>query len=168
MRARVARWFIVLGVVASTVEPGGAQPAVTAVVNAASFDTAVPRGCLISIFGTKLARAKASADSAPLPNKLEDATVLVGDLQLRAPLYFVSPTQINAQLPFEALGDTLPIVVTTSEGSSKPFLLKPAAYGPGLFTRDGSGKGQALAFTKDFQPVDSVAPGQSMVLYATG
>jgi uncharacterized protein (TIGR03437 family) len=168
MRASVARWFIILGVVASTVEPGGAQPAVTAVVNAASYDTAVPRGCLISIFGTRLARAKASANSVPLPNKLEDAAVLVGDLQLPAPLYFVSPTQINAQLPFEALGDALSIVVTTAEGVSKPFLLKPAAYGPGLFTRDGSGKGPALAFTQDFQPLDAVAPGQSMILYATG
>jgi uncharacterized protein (TIGR03437 family) len=168
MRVRAAGWFIILGIVASTVESGEAQPAVTAVVNAASFDTAVPRGCLISIFGTRLARAKASAVSVPPPNKLEDAMVLVGDLQLAAPLYFVSPTQINAQLPFEALGDTLSIVVTTAEGASKPFLLKPAAYGPGLFTRDGSGKGPALAFTPDFQPVDSVSPGQSLILYATG
>jgi uncharacterized protein (TIGR03437 family) len=168
MRARAAGWFIVLGIVASTVESGGAQPAVTAVVNAASFDTAVPRGCLISIFGTRLARAKATAGSVPLPNKLEDAMVLVGDLQLAAPLYFVSPTQINAQLPFEALGTTLSLVVTTSEGTSKPFLLKPVAYGPGLFTRDGTGKGPALAFTPDFQPVNALAPGQTVILYATG
>ena len=168
MRARAAGWFVSLGIMASTVESGGAQPAVTAVVNAASFDTAVPRGCVISIFGTRLARAKASADSVPLPNKLEDAMVLVGDLQLSAPLYFVSPTQINAQLPFEALGDTLSIVVTTAEGTSKPFLLKPVPYGPGLFTRDESGKGPAVAFTPDFQPVDAVAPGQGLILYATG
>ena len=61
MRARGAGWFVILGVVASAVESGGAQPGVTAVVNAASFDTAVPRGSVISIFGTRLARAKASA-----------------------------------------------------------------------------------------------------------
>jgi uncharacterized protein (TIGR03437 family) len=94
--------------------------------------------------------------------------VLVGDLQLAAPLYFVSPTQINAQLPFEALGDTLSLVVTTAEGASKPFLLKPAEFGPGLFTRDGSGKGPALVFTPDFQPVAAAAPGQSLILFATG
>jgi len=168
VQARTAGWLIILGIVASTVESVGAQPAVTAVVNAASFDTAVPRGCLISIFGTRLARAKSSAGSVPLPNKLEDAMVLVGDLQLPAPLYFVSPTQINAQLPFEALGDALSIVVTTAEGTSKPFLLKPTQYGPGLFTRNGSGKGPALAFTAEFQPVEAVAPGQGLILYATG
>ena len=114
MRALTVRWLVALGIVASTAEPGVSQPIVKAVVNAASFDTAVPRGCLISIFGTKLARATASATSLPLPSKLEDAAVLVGDLELAAPLYFVSPTQINAQLPFEALGDTLSLVVTTA------------------------------------------------------
>jgi uncharacterized protein (TIGR03437 family) len=139
-----------------------------AVLNAASFDTAVPRGCLISIFGAKLARTTANAGSLPLPGKLEDAAVLVGDLELAAPLYFVSPTQINAQLPFEALGDTLSLVVTTAEGRSKPFLLKPAPSGPGLFTRDSSGKGTVLAFTPSFQLADAVTPGQPLILYATG
>jgi uncharacterized protein (TIGR03437 family) len=168
MRACTVRWLAILGIAASTAQPGLAQPTVTAVVNAASFDTAVPRGCLISIFGTRLARAATSAASLPLPTKLEDAAVLVGDLELAAPLYYVSPTQINAQLPFEALGDTLSLVVATAEGRSKPFLLKPAASGPGLFTRDSSGKGPVLAFTPNFQPIDALAPGQPLILYATG
>ena len=168
MRALTVRWLVVLGIVASTAEPGVSQPTVTAVVNAASFDTAVPRGCLISIFGTKLARTTATAASLPLPGKLEDAAVLVGDLELAAPLYFVSPNQINAQLPFEALGDTLSLVVTTAEGRSKPFLLRPAAFGPGLFTRDSSGRGPVLALTPNFQLADAVTPGQPLILYATG
>ncbi len=168
MRALTVRWLVVLGIAASTAEPGVAQPTVTAVVNAASYDAAVPRGCLISIFGIRLARATASAASLPLPSKLEDAAVLVGPLELAAPLYFVSPTQINAQLPFEALGDTLSLVVTTTEGRSKPFLLRPVAYGPGLFTRDSSGKGPVLALTPNFQLADAVAPGQPLILYATG
>jgi uncharacterized protein (TIGR03437 family) len=168
VRACTVRWLVILGIVASTSEPGVSQPTITAVVNAASFDATVPRGCLISIFGTKLARAPASANSVPLPRKLEDATVLVGDLELAAPLYFVSPTQINAQLPFEALGDTLSLIVTTAEGRSQPFLVRPAASGPGLFTRDSSGKGPVLALTPNFQPADAVAPGQPLILYATG
>jgi uncharacterized protein (TIGR03437 family) len=168
MRAITVRRLLFLGLVAFTVELGMSQPVVTAVVNAASFDAAVPRGCLISIFGTKLARAAASATSIPLPNKLEDAAVLVGDLELAAPLYFVSPTQINALLPFEALGDTLSLVVTTAAGRSQPFLVKPAPAGPGLFTRDSSGKGAVLALTQNFQLADAVAPGQPLILYATG
>ncbi|MFN0169228.1 MAG: hypothetical protein ACKV22_22620 [Bryobacteraceae bacterium] len=168
MQATTVRWLVVLGIVASSAESGVSQPTVTAVVNAASFDAAVPRGCLISIFGSKLARATASAASLPLPRKLEDASVLVGDLELAAPLYFVSPAQINAQLPFEALGQTLSLVVSTAEGRSKPLLLRPAASGPGLFTRDSSGKGPVLALTPDFRLADAVAPGQPLILYATG
>jgi uncharacterized protein (TIGR03437 family) len=162
------RYLWLVGIAAITAGLGISQPTVTSVKNAASFDTAIPRGCLISVFGSKLARGTASATALPLPGKLEDTAVLVGDLELPAPLYFVSPTQINAVLPFEALGDTLSLVVTTSEGRSKPFLLKPAASGPGLFTRDFSGKGPVLAFTSGFQVADAVAPGQPIILYATG
>jgi len=168
MRASAVRWLVIAGIAASTAQPGLSQPTVTAVVNAASYSTAVTRGSLISIFGTKLARNATSAGSLPLPGKLEDTAVLVGDLELQAPLYFVSSTQINAQLPFEALGDTLSLVVTTAEGRSKPFLLQPAAAAPGLFTRDASGKGPALVFTPNFQPADAAAAGQPLILYATG
>jgi len=168
MRKSAARALLSLGILVSAAPLSQSQPAVTAVVNAASFDTAVPRGCLISIYGTKLARTVATATSLPLPTKLEDVTVLVGEIELPAPLYYVSPTQINAQLPFEALGDTLSLVVATAEGRSKPFLVRPVAAGPGIFTRDSSGKGQALVFTAEFEPATAITAGQPVVLYATG
>src|SRR5437588_11625131 len=81
-----------------------AQPVITAVVNGASFEAGVPRGCLVSIFGSKLAQSTASASILPLPKKLAGTVVTVGDLELEAPLYFVSPGQINFQLPFDAVG----------------------------------------------------------------
>lgn len=145
-----------------------AQPAITAVVNGASFEAGVPRGCLVSIFGSKLAQSTASANVLPLPKSLAGTVVTVGALELEAPLYFVSPGQINLQLPFEALGSTLPIVVTTPEGRSKPMLLTVADSGPGIFTRSGDGKGRAIAFGGDFQPFDVAAAGRPIILYATG
>src|SRR5437868_2576573 len=84
--------------------PAIAQPTITTVVNAASFQTGVPRGCLVSIFGSKLASSTATAADVPLPTKLGGVTVTTGDLELAVPLYYVSPTQINAQIPFEVLG----------------------------------------------------------------
>src|SRR3982751_3529137 len=137
-----------------------AQPTITAVVNGASFAEGVPGGCLVSIFGSKLASIVATADHLPLPTKLAGTVVTVGDLELEAPLYFVSPGQINLQLPFEALGDTLPIVVTTPEGKSKPMLLAVAASGPGIFTQSRDGKGRALAFGPDLQPLTAATPGR--------
>jgi len=145
-----------------------AQPTVTAVVNGASFQSGVPRGCIVSIFGSRLAQSTTSANALPLPKKLADTVVRVGDLEIEAPLYFISPGQINAQLPFEALGSTLTLVVTTAEGKSKPFLLPVADSGPGIFTVSGDGKGQARVLGADFQPIGVAAPGRPMILYATG
>ena len=82
----------------------------------------------------------------------------VGDLELEAPLYFVSPGQINLQLPFEALGGVLSIVVTTPQGRSKPMLLTLAAFGTGHLYRSGDGKGKALAFGPDIKPLDVSRP----------
>src|SRR5436853_7442197 len=81
-----------------------AQPAITSVVNGASFESGVVRGSIVSMFGSNLAQSTESAKHLPLPTTLAGTTVVVGDLELEAPLYFVSPGQINFQLPFEALG----------------------------------------------------------------
>ncbi|HET8548135.1 MAG TPA: hypothetical protein VFL57_09035 [Bryobacteraceae bacterium] len=145
-----------------------AQPAVDSIVNAASYDPAVPRGGLVSLFGTDLARSTLSATSTPLPKRLDGTSVLVGDLELEAPLYFVSPTQINFQVPFEALGDRLSIVVVTAAGRSRPFLVRLTAAGPGIFTRSSDGKGRALVFSPAFEPVEVVSGGEPIIFYATG
>ena len=145
-----------------------AQPAITAAVNGASFEPAVTRGSIVAIFGSNLADATERAKRLPLPTNLAGTTVTVGDLELEAPLYFVSPSQINFQLPFEILGGILPIAVTTPQGKSKPMLLNVAPSGPGIFTLSGDGKGKALAFGPDMLPLDAATPGSTMVLYATG
>src|SRR5437763_1859736 len=145
-----------------------AQPTIASVVNGASFESGVVRGSIVSMFGSNLAQSTESAKHLPLPTTLAGTTVVVGDLELEAPLYFVSPGQINFQLPFEALGGILPIVVTTPQGRSRPMLLTVAASGPGIFTVSGDGKGKALAFGPDMLPLDAATPGSTMVLYATG
>src|ERR1035441_3920857 len=69
------------------------------VTNAASYSTVLAPGELFSIFGTNLASATASAASVPLPMILAGTSVTVNGKP--APLVFVSPTQINAQIPYE-------------------------------------------------------------------
>jgi uncharacterized protein (TIGR03437 family) len=145
-----------------------AQPAITSILNGASFEPTVTRGSILSLFGSNLAQATESAKRLPLPTNLAGTTVTVGDLELEAPLYFVSPGQINFQLPFEALGGILQVVVTTPQGRSKPVVLTVAPTAPGIFTRTGDGKGKALALGPDMQPLDAATPGSTMILYATG
>ncbi|MBM3756472.1 MAG: hypothetical protein FJW38_21095, partial [Acidobacteria bacterium] len=68
------------------------------VVNAASFvGASLGPGAVASIFGTSLALSTASASSVPLPATLGGVRVIVNGRA--APLFYVSPGQINFQLP---------------------------------------------------------------------
>ncbi len=106
-----------------------AAPRVRAVTNAASFAPGPPApGTLVSIFGENLTSGStAAANTFPLPYKLAGTQVTAGGVVM--PLLFVSPGQINAQVPFDArLG---PIEVRNpSSGAMEGEL---AAASPGIF-----------------------------------
>src|SRR6267154_1371648 len=55
-----------------------AQPAVSSVLNAASYDAVVSPGCWVAIFGNNLAPATLGADTVPLPTTLGGVSVTVG------------------------------------------------------------------------------------------
>jgi uncharacterized protein (TIGR03437 family) len=67
-----------------------------------------------------------------------------------AGLYFVSQTQINAQLPFNVLpssqGGTVNIVVARGGGTSAPQTVTVTPASPGIFTTTANGLGQAFAY----------------------
>lgn len=111
---------------APTFERGG-------VVSAASFQPVLSRGCLVSLFGTGLANSTVSATSLPLPRSLADVTVRVNGIE--APLWFVSPGQINFQLPYESpLHGTATIQVIRSGAQSGLVDVELRPYSPGVFT----------------------------------
>ncbi len=140
------------------------------VVNGASFTTqAVAPGTIVSLFGTDLAATTQSAVVLPLPNQLAGTTVTFN--QIRAPLLFVSPTQVNLQVPFEISGPTVSIVVSTAGGNSRPLVLSSASTSPGMFTRSQTGKGEVTVVHADFRPVtlgDPAEPAEVVSLFATG
>jgi uncharacterized protein (TIGR03437 family) len=91
---------------------------------------------MISIFGSRFSEVDAAAASAPLPRQLAGVSVNIGGED--APLYFVGPAQINAQVPFSArIGDSVSIVVNSGGRLSAPqtYLIAPAA--PGIFQGGG-------------------------------
>jgi uncharacterized protein (TIGR03437 family) len=162
----------------------GGAPLVSGVLNGASYVGSISPGTWIAIFGTNLAPSVASAQSVPLPTQLNGVSVSIGQLYgssiakspLSAPLSYVSPTQINALVPFEVgvgyIGNSfsvvMPVVVTSGSGASAPFYVQlVSAEAPGLFTQNGAGTGRALLFDSSFQPVGAV--GQvPLILYAAG
>ncbi len=158
-------------------------PAITrqGVVNSAAWSSPVAPGSLISIFGTNLATGVASS-GAPYPKTLGGTSVTIGGVV--APVSYVSPAQINAQVPASlpatllvgggAIG-TSSVVVTTAAGSSPPETIGLTAASPGFFTADGSGCGEAAAlnlatFTAASVNSQSIsaAPGDFISLFGTG
>ncbi len=125
---------------------GAPAPVVAAggVVNAASFapapDNVLAPGSLISIFGSELTNGSTwSANALPLPAKLAGTTVRVNSVP--APLLFVSPRQINAQLPFEIRpGEAASLVVTTPNRTSGAEPLRVEVAAPGIFAVVGSNR----------------------------
>lgn len=160
-----------MGVVTlASVLPCSGQPIVQAVLNGASFGGNVAPGTWVAIFGSQLAPAPATATSVPLETKLNGVSVSFAGIA--APVFYVSPTQINAVIPFEVpvpptSNQTVSVVVTTPAGVSAPLNIVLWRNSPGLFTQNGAGTGNALAFDANFQPVAAVGSG-AIVLYADG
>jgi uncharacterized protein (TIGR03437 family) len=147
---------------------GSAQPVVSAVLNAASYDSVVSPASSVAIFGSNLAPAPLSAGSSSLPLTLGGVSISVAGLPAR--LFYVSPNQINLVIPSEVMipsSSVVPVVVTSSGGTTS-YNIRLTRNGPGIFTRNGSGTGRALLFDSNFQPVDTVVPKQALILYATG
>ena len=147
-------------------------PVVSQVVNAASYQTTSGSpGSIAAIFGTNLAATAEAAQTVPLPFQLGGTSVTV--LGHAVPLFYVSPTQINFQVPE---GGTSVVVVTTAAGSSFPS--EPAEDtwpAAGIFTMDASGcrQGAVLDMAADgslsFNSADgSASPGDWVSVYSTG
>ena len=73
------------------IQPGG-------VVNAASYAQPIAPRSVVAVFGTNLASAEAAASGTPLPTDLAGTSVTVNGT--KAPLFSVSPSQINMQIPY--------------------------------------------------------------------
>ena len=121
-----------------------AAPRITSIVNAATFGGAGPAaGSLATIFGTELATSTVTAQSSPLPDRLATTSVTVGGV--RAPLLFVSQTQINFQVPWEACCPATGVAVTVAVGSAfsnvETIILEdtsPAAFIMNFLTGQGA------------------------------
>lgn len=137
------------------------------VVNAASFTAKVAPGSLFSIFGTSLATAAQSATSLPLPSSLAGTSVTIGGKP--APLFFVSPDQVNAQVPYElAEGTTVPVIVTVNGVSSPVGNVSVVTAAPGIFQ---FGQKRAVAQNQDYtvnNADNGAAGGSYIVTYLTG
>jgi uncharacterized protein (TIGR03437 family) len=154
------------------------------IVNGASFvpapnNPAAP-GALVSIFGQNLSTQVAGASGIPLPTSLAGTEVLINNV--RAPLIYVSPGQINAQVPFApaiAPGNAYDVVVRAQgPGDSSPERLRVETTAPGIFTVPAGGTGQGAILIANTNrlamparpdvPSEPAARGGYVSIYCTG
>jgi uncharacterized protein (TIGR03437 family) len=143
------------------------QPAPAAILNAASLAPGgVAPGSLITIFGTGLAPATMAASGASLPRSLGGVTLLVNGTP--APLLFVSPQQINAQVPFEvAMGwAQATLEVENMPPVSITFPVMPAS--PGLFPNILNESSGGNAGVHENSPDNPANVESTVTVYLTG
>ena len=111
-----------------------APPNITSVVNAGNRRSDVAPGGLISVFGTQLSPVNMASSEIPLPTALANSCLSVNGLPV--PILFVSPNQVNAQMPFQAIGDVT-LILRTPGGQSNNFNLVIEPNAPSVFLRLG-------------------------------
>ncbi len=146
-------------------------------VSAASYvGSELASETITAAFGNRLATTTLPAPSIPLPTTLGGTTVSVtdsgGTVRL-APLFFVSPAQINYQIPPGTLNGPTTILVTSGDGTVSAGTVNIAQVAPGLFTADSSGRGIAAALIlriresgeQIYEEVSRFDPGQNRYVH---
>ncbi len=142
--------------------------------NAANYFGRFAPGMLASIFSFPASRFgdQTASSGAPLPPVLGDIAVLVAGVP--APLIYVSPAQINFQVPeatpVGALQEFQVVRVSTGQVLAS-WLFRIDSASPGLFTASGAGSGQVLASNEDGSINNGAHPakaGSVISLFGTG
>ncbi len=163
-----------MGLVLCGLQTAGAAPAYTAagIVNASNYSPApfAPYS-LLTIFGSGLARSPKALTAADirdnfLPTELNSTQVFVDNSP--APLFYVSPGQINFLVPGKQLPGQMRVRVA-SQGLSGPEVLIPVVdAAPALFVQPN---GFAIASHADYSLVTPESPargGETIIIWATG
>ena len=113
-----------------TFDAAVATPRITKVTNLADGSTAIAPGSLVKIEGNDLSPINQASRERPLPTALGESCITVNGLPI--PLIFVSGKEINAQIPFEVVGNTT-LILRTPGGVSDNFNLSVAPTAPSIF-----------------------------------
>jgi uncharacterized protein (TIGR03437 family) len=173
----VARCCLLLAVGLGTCAAQSGPPVIAegGVVNAAKYTLELAPGAMASAFGTNLAAGFEASTSRILPTSIAGVSVEVTGANAKpslAPVYFVSPGQINFQMPFGLPIGSAQVRVITPKGASAPMSVTVLPAAPAFFTVDASGAGEALFLhATDYAVVTGARPasaGEYLVLMATG
>lgn len=129
---------------------------IVSTASAASFSVgrAAPE-TIVAGFGDMLAGSMQIAAGLPLPTTLAGTTVNIKDslgIERSAPLFFVSPNQVNYQIPAGAAPGLATVSISNDRGDLVTGSIQIESTVPGLFSANSSGQGLAAAFALRVKP----------------
>jgi uncharacterized protein (TIGR03437 family) len=125
--------------------------------------------------GTNLSLAAAQAErlaDGTFPRSFKNSSVTVNGRA--AQLFFVSPAQVNFQIPEETEPGAAEIVVTNHDGHPSRAVVPISRSAPAVFTERGDGTGAAIMLDSatqkraPFDPHDGANGPRRVTLFATG
>lgn len=135
---------------------GSVNPVPVTTVSSASYEaTAVAPGAIVAAFGTELATTTLEAPGVPLPTTLGGTTVKVTDsamVERTSALFFVSPQQVNYQIPPNTALGTATVTVTSGNGTVSQGTVQVQTTGSAVFTNNGDGQGVPAAYALRVKP----------------
>lgn len=159
---------------AFVVKLGTGTPLVSSILNGASFQPGIESGSWAQITGANLAdttRLWTSADfnGPDLPTSLSGVSVSIDGKP--APVYYISPTQINVQVPTDSTLGNVAVVVDNNGVFSPPAPVPLQSYAPAFFTWLVNPYAIASRLP-DYDAVGSPSapahPGDELALWGTG
>jgi uncharacterized protein (TIGR03437 family) len=159
------------GIAADSFSGSGVYINPNGILNAASLSPtggAIAPGEFISIFGSGLADAQSAADP-PYPTLLGGVGVTINSVS--APIYLVSPTQLNVLVPYSLTGSTATVVVTNNGQASNSVSVPLSTTAPGVFSQGSTGIGPGVVVHSNNSLVTSSNPakkGETITIYLAG
>ncbi len=167
----------------NTVDNVAAQAFITSAISYSN--EAVAPDSWAAVFGSKLAARTDVASTSPFPTTLDQVTVAIKDslgVVRLAPIWFVSPGQINFLVPSDCAAGAAVVTVSSGGVVAGRGAILIDTLAPALFSADGSGGGPGLGqavvtkpdgtqkYSELSQPIDTGSGGDvaTLVLYATG
>lgn len=163
------------------IEKPGIAPAITSVVNGASFQPGIESASWVTITGTNLSNTNpgrtwtaAEIPNGKLPTSLDNTSVTIDGKA--AYVYYISPTQLNVLAPADTNTGPVNVVVTNNSQVSAPFSAQLVSYAPAFFLYGGTGYAiasrnpdYALLGNPSAVPGTIPAkPGDVLILWGTG
>jgi uncharacterized protein (TIGR03437 family) len=156
---RMTNWWAFTGDWDAAIKSGlglYAAPKTSTSVSAATYsNSALAAESIVSAFGGDLAIKTLGSASLPLPESLAGTQVIVQDsagVERLASLFFVSPTQVNYQIPAGTALGAATVTILSGDGRHSTETVQIVRLNPGLFSANATGQGLAAAYVQRVKP----------------